>query len=65
MAETDLTKMTSAELVEALIKDNSIASEFDRLNLWGKFYPWDWCNLLSAQPQLWIYCPEESVNKIK
>ena len=51
MAETDLTKMTSAELVEALIKDNSLASEFDRLNLWQNFDPWEWSNLLSAQPQ--------------
>ena len=40
MAERDLIKMTSAELVEALIKDNSLASEFDRLDLWGKFVPY-------------------------
>ena len=65
MAETDLTEMTSQELVDALIKDNSLASEFDCLNLWEKFYPLDWYNLLSTHPQLWIYSPEESVNKIK
>ena len=51
MAETDLTKLTPAELVEALIKDNSLASEFDRLNLWQNFDPCEWCDLLSAQPQ--------------
>jgi len=51
MAETDLTKMTSAELVKALIKDNSLTSKFDRLNLWEKFDSFDWINLLSSQPQ--------------
>lgn len=51
MAETDLTKMTSAELLEALIKDNSLASEIDRLNFWQYFFPWEWSNLLSVQPQ--------------
>ena len=51
MAETDLTKMTSAELVEALIKDNSLAEEFDHLNLWEAFNSDDWCELLTAQPQ--------------
>ena len=51
MAEIDLTKLTSAELVEALIKDNSIASEFDRLYLWKKFDSDDWSHLLSSQPQ--------------
>lgn len=51
MAETDLTKMTSAELVEALIKDNSLAEEFDHLNLWKAFNSDDWCELLTAQPQ--------------
>ena len=57
--------MTSEELVEALIKDNSLASEFDRLNLWGKLNSLHWRNLLSALPQFWIYCPKESVKKIK
>ena len=48
MAETDLTKMSSKELVKALIADNSLASEFDRLNLWGKFYSENWSYLLKA-----------------
>ena len=65
MPKTDLTKMSSTELVEALIKDNSIASEFDRLNLWKEFDSPDWRDLLKAQPQLWIYCTDESINKIK
>ena len=37
MAETDLTKMSSTELVEALIKDNSLTSKFDRGYLWEDF----------------------------
>lgn len=43
MAKTDLTKMTHGERVEALIKDNSLTSKFDRLNLWEEFdsdYRW-------------------------
>ena len=51
MAETDLTNMTSEELVEALIEDNSLASEFDRLSLWNEFNSSHWLDLLSAQPQ--------------
>lgn len=34
MVEQNLTKMNSVELVDALIADNSLALEFDRLNLW-------------------------------
>ena len=58
MAEIDLTKMTSAELVKALIKDNLLASEFDRLNLWEEFDSDYWCELLSAQPQFADKCAE-------
>ena len=56
MAETDLKKMLPAELVESLIKDNSLASEFDKLDLWKKFDSWKWSNLLSAQPQFADKC---------
>ena len=59
MAETDLTKMLPAELVEALIKDNSLASEFDKLDLWKKFRYRDWSNLLSSQPQFADKCPDK------
>ena len=58
MAEKDLTKMTSAELVEALIKDNSLTSKFDRLYLWEKFDSWYWRDLLKAQPQFADKCTE-------
>ena len=58
MAETDLTKMSSSELVKALIADNSLVSEFDRLYLWEKFDSWDWRILLSAQPQFADKCTE-------
>ena len=48
MAETDLTKMSSTELVEAIKKNNSLASEFDRLDLWEEFSSWQWSYLLKA-----------------
>ena len=51
MAEIDLTKMTPAELVEALIKDNSLTSKFDRGCLWEDFDSENWSHLLSSQPQ--------------
>ena len=59
MVEKDLTRLSSAELVKALIKDNSLASEFDRLYLWDEIDPWGWCNLLSAQPQFADKCPDK------
>lgn len=43
--------MTTSELVKALIADNSLADEFDKLDLWKKFDSFDWSDLLSAQPQ--------------
>ena len=56
MTEKDLIRLSSAELVKALIKDNSLASEFDRLYLWDEIDPWEWCNLLSVQPQFADKC---------
>ena len=52
MAKIDLTKMSSTELVKALIADNSLASEFDHLNLWDKLDKIHWEQLLQNQPQL-------------
>lgn len=48
MAEIDLKKMSSTELVEAVKKNNSLASEFDRLDLWEEFSSWQWSYLLKA-----------------
>ena len=56
MAEKDLTNMTSEELVEALIADNSLAAEFDKLGLWSKLETVDWVDLLSSQPQFANKC---------
>ena len=50
MAETDLTKMTSAELVEALIKDNSLVSQFDSFSLWELIENTDWLKLVLERP---------------
>ena len=48
MAEQNLMNMSPAELVEALMNDNSLVSEFDRLCLWDKFVPFDWSKILSV-----------------
>ena len=52
MAETDLTKMTSAELVEALIADNSLVSQFDSFSLWELIENKDWLKLILERPIL-------------
>ena len=51
MTNEELKQMESNELVEALIEDTSLASDFDRLNLWDEFDSDDWVELLSEQPQ--------------
>ena len=56
MSEKDLTKMSSEELVEALIADNSLASEFNNLGLWEKIYPYNWTILLSLKPEYSEHC---------
>ena len=48
MAEQNLMNMSPAELVKALMNDNSLVSEFDRLCLWDKFVPFDWSKILSV-----------------
>ncbi len=53
MAETDLTKLTSAELVEALIKDNSLVSQFDSFSLWQLIENKDWLRLVLVRPILY------------
>ena len=53
--------MTTSELVKALIADNSLADEFDKLDLWKKFDSFDWSDLLSAQPQFADKCAEYKV----
>lgn len=50
--------MSSSDLVDALIKDDSLTSELDRLDLWGKFDSSDWSNLLKSQPQFADKCIE-------
>lgn len=46
-----LENMSSAELIELLKKDPSIASKFDEYSLWDRFYFDNWRNLLSDQAQ--------------
>ena len=50
MAEIDLTKMTSSELVDALIADNSLVSQFDTFSLWELIENKDWQKLVLERP---------------
>ena len=53
MAEKDLTNMTSEELVEALIADNSLVVEFDKYSLWELIENKDWLKLVLVRPTLY------------
>lgn len=48
--------LNSAELVELLKKDPSIASKFDEYSLWSKIITWSY--LLAEQPQFEDKCDE-------
>ena len=50
MTEETLKNMEPADLLNALMSDNTLASEFDRLELWGKLYSISWSHLLKTQP---------------
>ena len=49
-----LENMSSAELIELLKKDPSIASKFDEYSLWSKIITWR--DLLAEQPQFADKC---------
>lgn len=42
--------MKPADLLNALMGDNTLAFEFDRLGLWQKFYAISWNYLLKDRP---------------
>ena len=50
MTEKNAKNMEPADLLNALMSDNTLASEFDRLDLWGKLYSISWNYLLKNQP---------------
>ena len=50
MTEKTLKNMKQADLLEALMSDNTLAFEFDRLGLLQKFYAISWSYLLINQP---------------
>lgn len=43
--------MHPSDLLLTIMSENTLVSEFDRLNLWGKFYSISWSKLLVVQPQ--------------
>ena len=53
MAEKDLIKITSKELVEALIEDDTLIAEFDHLCLWELIENKDWLRLVLVRPILY------------
>ena len=47
----DITKMTTSELLQALISNPDFATEIDNAKKWGSFSLMDWSKLLRERPR--------------
>ena len=61
-AERDLTKLDGFTQVMYIIADNTLVSEFDRLNLWKYWRAREWAKLLQSQPQFADKCDKYKHN---